>query len=235
MSARRRERNEGHLCWYCPLFCDRSVVTDPCQLRDRSEHQARTRSSVSPRIGEESVSWETAIQFASQAISRSRFACLTGAIGDIVAAGEALDLGRWLNAAIDLFDSDASFACFDVMQRRGAIQTTLNEVRERCDLFLLIGDDGLLERYPLLAERTRPIRSEQRVLLIGDWSDASRKRFESSGRHAITIRASTDRLASGLLTADVLSADRKLLASNQLCVVCWSMNGPPIHRATRCG
>lgn len=211
------------LCQGCSLYCDRAVVTAPCSRELQFQTLHGTSQELQPRIFGKEVDWNEALDEAVRVLRASRYTLLTGGMRDVETSRLALRLAREVHAVVDAWDSDPAFRYFQVMQRRGMIQTTLAETRERCNLLVIIGDDRLLEEYPLLPERLSLQCSDSQTLLLGDWSEEARQRFEQAGHQALAIRSDWKKLPLSLLIQDAFEGPRHWLGEDRQWVVAWSM------------
>lgn len=211
------------LCQGCSLYCDRAVVTAPCSRELQFQKLHGTSQEFLPRIFGKEVGWQEALDEAARVLRESQYTLLTGWMRDVETARLALRLARESHAVVDAWESDPAFHYVQVMQRRGMIQTTLTETRERCNLLVILGDDHLLEEFPLLPERLSLQRSNSQTLLVGEWSEASRQRFEQAGHPTLAIRSDWKRLPLSLLMQDALEGPRHWLGEDRQWVVAWSM------------
>lgn len=171
---------ENVACGFCGLGCDDLTV----EVEGR---QVRAKAPVCPeaarllrrldtsdpvaRVAGETASETEAADAARQILAHAR-APLIGGLGvDMTGAGAAVDLAIRFGGVLDHYASEGLFRNYAAAQRTGWLSTTLAEVRNRCDLLLVIGDDPsatwgrLFERFfpatPLFAG------ADRRVVFLG--------------------------------------------------------------------
>jgi hypothetical protein len=101
-------------------------------------------------------------------VRRANSVLVTGRIYTVESARSAIDFARRFDALIDPWDSDGAFDAIASMQRVGGYSVSLGEARDRSDLWIVIGDDRVLEQTPRLPEAMRCGRAVP-VLLLGRW------------------------------------------------------------------
>jgi len=105
---------------------------------------------------------------AARAILAGARAPLIGGLGaDMAGAGALTDLAVRFGGVLDHYASEGLFRNYAAAQRTGWLAVTLAEVRNRCDVLLVVGEDPtvnwgrLFERFfpetPLFADQTRKV------------------------------------------------------------------------------
>ena len=171
---------ENVACGFCGLGCDDLTVevegrqvrakAPVCPEAARLLRRLDTADAVA-RVAGETASETDATEAARQILANAR-APLIGGLGvDMAGAGAAVDLAIRFGGVLDHYASEGLFRNYAAAQRTGWLSTTLAEVRNRCDLLLVVGDDPsatwgrLFERFfpatPLFAGANR------RVVFLG--------------------------------------------------------------------
>lgn len=140
---------------------------------------------------------ESSLRIVSQQLRRSSSILVTGRIHCVESARGAIELARRFDAAIDPWDSDPASDAISAMQRGGGYSVSLGEARDRADLWVVVGQDSLLEQTPRLASAMNRGESVP-LLLLGRWSDASIQNFKSSGFDVICIECELEDLPKRL-------------------------------------
>ncbi|MDQ0509788.1 formylmethanofuran dehydrogenase [Ancylobacter amanitiformis] len=212
------ETIEDVVCGFCGLGCDDLRV----EVEGRALRAAGTicpeaarlirRLDVADRpasVAGTAVDLDTAAEAARHILLGAR-ATLIGGLGtDMAGAGALTDLAIRFGGVLDHHASDGLFRNYASVQRTGWLATTLAEVRNRCDLLLVIGEDPagqwgrLFERLfpeaPLFAEGRR------RVVFIGGAPGETARRQLG---HADISHLATDDPVAVLEALGALSAGR---------------------------
>ena len=141
---------ENVACGFCGLGCDDlTVEVEGRQVRAKAPvcpeaaRLLRRLDTVDPvaRVAGETASEADAAKVARQILTAAR-APLIGGLGvDMAGAGAAVDLAIRFGGALDHYASEGLFRNYAAAQRTGWLSTTLAEVRNRCDLLLVVGED----------------------------------------------------------------------------------------------
>lgn len=148
------------VCPFCSLLCDDLVLKlRGNSLTVRSKGCPRSirgfeyrAAPAAPRIVGERVTLEQAIKRAAQILKRARQPLISGMGTDVAGCRAALALAEKCGAVVDHMHGDAAMSNTLVLQNRGWMQTTLTELRNRADLVVLVGTDGV-HGYPRFFER----------------------------------------------------------------------------------
>ncbi|WP_428029301.1 formylmethanofuran dehydrogenase [Ancylobacter sp.] len=167
---------EDVACGFCGLGCDDLTVEvegrairakgSLCPEAARLLRRLDTSDPVA-RVAGEVAGQADAAKAARQILAAAR-APLIGGLGvDMAGAGAAVDLAIRFGGVLDHYASDGLFRNYAAAQRTGWLSTTLAEVRNRCDVLLVVGDDPaatwgrLFERLfpatPLFADQGRTV------------------------------------------------------------------------------
>ncbi|MFG1361539.1 formylmethanofuran dehydrogenase [Xanthobacter pseudotagetidis] len=137
------------LCPFCGLGCDDlEVEVSGRAVRPRKAcgEAARLleRSGDPPpacRVEGRPASFEEAVRAAAGLIAPRRAIAMAGLGADLEGLGRLYDLARTVGASLDHAASAGLFANLDRLARKGWIAATLAEVRNRCDLMVVLGPD----------------------------------------------------------------------------------------------
>ena len=149
------------LCPFCGLGCgdigidqdDSGIAPRPsgCPQADRLFR----RSAAVPtdaRMAGAAVSIDDAVAEAARLLANSHAPLIAGLATDVDGVLSALTLAERIGATVDHERSDALFRNLAVLRRFGWSTTTLAELRNRCDLVLVVGPDPAAA-FPRLWER----------------------------------------------------------------------------------
>lgn len=206
-----------HSCPLCSLHCQRSDWIASCPIAGRFD-PASEGDVFSKSLATEGVrAWvsgverplEEAIRLWQRWWEGSRSRAIGGVPADVQATRALVRLAERSDAIWDLWASEATWSAIEGLQRDGATLTTFTEVRRYCQQIWIVGDDRLLDRYPMLPEHLRPegeaassTDRRQGVLetrLLGCWSRRAKERFEGAGHQVVLWESELERLPHGLL------------------------------------
>ncbi len=149
------------LCPFCGLGCgdigidqdDSGIAPRPtgCPQADRLFRRSMA-VPTDARMGGGAVSMDDAIAEAARLLGASRAPLIGGLATDVDGVLSALTLAERIGATVDHERSDALFRNLAVLRRFGWSTTTLAELRNRCDLVLVVGPDPAAA-FPRLWER----------------------------------------------------------------------------------
>jgi len=161
------QRTRPWTCPFCALLCDRfGVTTDtdgsfalvgsrcPRALRSLEQFSARAEPA-NATIDGAPVSLDAALDAAAQILARARQPLFAGLATDLAGARALYRLGSACHAIFDHAHGETMLAGLRALQDRGAIQTTLAEIRSRADLLVCLGTQPSL-RYPEFFRRVAP-------------------------------------------------------------------------------
>lgn len=149
------------LCPFCGLGCgDIGIDRDPSGIAPRPSGCPQAdrlfrRSLAVPtdaRRGGAAISMDDAIAEAVRLLEASRAPLIAGLAADVDGVLAALSLAERVGATVDHERSDALFRNLSVLRRFGWSVTTLAELRNRCDLVLVVGPDPAAA-FPRVWER----------------------------------------------------------------------------------
>lgn len=149
------------LCPFCGLGCgdigidqdDSGIAPRPsgCPQADRLFRRSAT-VPTDARMGGTAVSMDDAVAEAARLLANSHAPLIAGLATDVDGVLSALTLAERIGATVDHERSDALFRNLAVLRRFGWSTTTLAELRNRCDLVLVVGPDPAAA-FPRLWER----------------------------------------------------------------------------------
>lgn len=189
------------VCGFCGLGCDDLEIAVAGRVvtpRAGCPEAARLlpRADVpppAPRVGGSPVTLEAAVAAAAGHLATARSAAVAGLGADLDGLRRLYDLAMVAGGSFDHAASGGLFANLDRLARRGWIAATLAEVRNRCDLLVVFGDDPSAA-FGRFFERAFPARPA-----IADVDDAPL--FVPGARRALVMvggplsAATRDRLA----------------------------------------
>jgi len=205
------------LCSFCSLVCeipdldDRAEGSEPwCIKRSgqrklvplrlasmASAHRSAVTSDAVVTSDAQESYLESSLRIASQQLRRASSILVTGRIHCVESARGSIELARRFDAAIDPWDSDPASDAISAMQRGGGYSVSLGEARDRAELWVVVGQDSLLEQTPRLASAMHRGESVP-LLLMGRWSDASIQIFRDAGFDVICIECELEDLPKRL-------------------------------------
>lgn len=149
------------LCPFCGLGCgdigidrdESGIAPRPtgCPQADRL-FQRSVAVPTDARMGGAAVTNDVAIAEAVRLLGASRAPLIAGLAADVDGVLAALSLAERIGATVDHERSEALFRNLAVLRRFGWSVTTLAELRNRCDLVLVVGPDPAAA-FPRLWER----------------------------------------------------------------------------------
>ncbi|MEP9367097.1 formylmethanofuran dehydrogenase [Xanthobacter sp. VNH20] len=165
------------VCGFCGLGCDdlevkvqgrsvrpRSACPEATALLERSDGVPPV-----PRVAGRETSLKEAAARAGALLAASRSAVFSGLGADVDGVRGVFDLALRFGASFDHAASGGLFRNLDTLQRRGWIATTLAEVRNRCDLLVVVGADPTPD-FARFFERALPVASGE--VADGDGDEA---------------------------------------------------------------
>ncbi|MDF2763605.1 MAG: formylmethanofuran dehydrogenase [Rhodospirillales bacterium] len=177
-------RLEEAVCPFCSLACDDlhlkrterggvALVGPECPLARTGYIEAGTDEDLPPRIDGQAVAESAAIERAAALIASSAAPLVAGLAAEVDGVRAALALADACGAALDHLRAEGLMRLLLPLIERGAVQTTLSELRNRADLVLVLGPDPR-RIAPRLIERALPPTglfvqeaAPRRILFIG--------------------------------------------------------------------
>lgn len=144
-------------CGFCGLGCDDlEVAVMGREVRPRRACPEAARllrrgpgQPGGPRVGGREVSLAEAASAAAAHLKASRAAAFSGLGADVAGLRGLADLAVAFGASLDHAGSEGLFRNLDTLQRVGWVACTLAELRNRCDVLVVVGADptGLFSRF----------------------------------------------------------------------------------------
>jgi len=147
-------------CPFCSLLCDDLVIHNnkgSLVIRKNGCHLARQHFeqppvNLEPEIKGKPVSLNDAVQEAVRILKKSRQPLIGGLGTDVNGSRAAMHLAEKTGAVVDHMHSTGAIRNIRVLQDRGWMTTTMAEIKNRADLILFAGTDGITN-YPRFFER----------------------------------------------------------------------------------
>jgi formylmethanofuran dehydrogenase subunit B len=154
------------VCPFCSLACDDlrlkrterggvALIGPECPLARTGYIEAGTAEAAPPRIEGRAAAESAAIERAAALIGLSRAPLVAGLAAEVDGVRAALALADACGAAVDHLRAEGLMRLLLPLIERGAVQTTLSEMRNRADLVLVLGPDPR-RIAPRLFERALP-------------------------------------------------------------------------------
>lgn len=223
MGETTRETVHDVVCGFCGLGCDDlTVEVEGREVRARAGAcpeavRLLRRLDVPdprPRVNGAEIDIAEAAAVAGRLLSQARAPLIAGLGTDMAGAGALVDLAVRHGAILDHYASEGLFRNYASAQRTGWLATTLAEVRNRCDLLLVVGEDPsaafgrLFERLfpadPLFAGKGEGAAPRHVVFLGAEPSAAARRQLA----HVAFSHLATDDPVAVLEALGSLVADR---------------------------
>ncbi|QFR31762.1 formylmethanofuran dehydrogenase [Ancylobacter sp. TS-1] len=207
MAGAASETIHDVVCGFCGLGCDDlsvevegrairaagTVCPEAARLLRRLDVADRAASIAGSPAG-----FEEAAAAAHRLLAEARSPLIGGLGTDMAGAGALVDLATRFGGVLDHYASEGLFRNYAAAQRTGWLSVTLAEVRNRCDLLLVVGEDPgatwgrLFERLfpatPLFADAGRKV-----VFLGGGPGDKAKAQLSGA---AVVHHASDDPVAA---------------------------------------
>ncbi|MBS7544905.1 formylmethanofuran dehydrogenase [Ancylobacter oerskovii] len=232
------------VCGFCGLGCDDLEV-------EVAGREVRPRASVCPEAarllrrldtGAEAGPASDAVYGRARKLLEAARAPVFAGLGADVDGGRAiLDLAARHGGVLDHAVSDGLFANYAAAQRTGWLATTLAEVRNHCDVLLVVGEDpsASFGRFFERALPTDPLfaASRQVIVLGGTLGAAARRQLGAAGVTEIAAEDLTAALSAltqmvagpaprgtsfGGAAADALEAAAAALKAAAYAVAVWN-------------
>lgn len=150
------------VCPFCGLLCDDLTVASEggvlrvtngaCPVGAQAFSGVPAPSAPVARVGGREVPLNDAIAEAARLLEQARQPIIGGLATDVAGVRAAARLADRVGGVVDHMNSANSLRNLLVLQDGGWVTTTLSEVRNHCDLLVLVGND-LTRRHPRLLDR----------------------------------------------------------------------------------
>lgn len=207
-------------CPFCSLLCDDLVVENRDShlkvkkngCRKAIYHFETAPTLSSPQIKGKNVSLNEAIDAAVKLLRKSSLPLITGMGTDVNGARGAMLLAEKTGAIIDHAHGDGAVCNIRVLQDNGWIMTTMAEIKNRADLVIFAGTDGITN-YPRFAERTiwsdgsmfNRKNKQREIVYVGDNLDTSAS-ITKSGKKPDVIQCNQQQIIEVFSTLHALVA-----------------------------
>lgn len=220
------------ICACCSLLCSSDSPRElECPLRQSV--LTRLSSRASKNVVSEPDAQE-GIRDAIQLLAGAEHILITGRICSVQTARSAVRLAQKLGATIDCAENGALFRNIEAVQRSGANTISISEARDLSNTLIVIGDDRLLDAFPLLPESlcrgsSSPLYASvpQNVVLIGQWGESALGKWRAAGFHAWTVPCAIQSIPTALAqtTRMPMTSESELvktILSSKYTTVVWS-------------
>ena len=190
------------ICSFCSLLCELTPEVS-CSKRIASLSQVSRRLE---RLGPSGSAVDEAAQRAIRQVGNATDVLITGRFRCVETTRSAVELAQRYSAVIDPWDSDHAMQAIASVQRSGGYGVSLGEARDRSDLWIVIGQDRMLDHTPLLPQAIHP-GGRVSLLLLGKWSDSSIQQWQQAGFEVLCIDVPLEDLPRCLSQATRLGVD----------------------------
>lgn len=165
-------------CPFCPLLCEDITLNDTAGARPEASNTACPRltqalatfsehdGSRRPQINAHDTDLASALSRAAEILSHARRPLFSGLATDVAGARALYELAAHNGAIVDHMHGDALAANKLALQDRGALFTTLSEIRSRADLIVVIACEPS-RRYPRFYERVLEPARQASIVFVG--------------------------------------------------------------------
>lgn len=165
-------------CPFCPLLCEDITLTDTADARAEASNTACPRmtqalatfsehdGSRRPQIDAHDTDLASALSRAAEILSHARRPLFSGLATDVAGARALYELAAHSGAIVDHMHGDSLAASTLALQDRGALFTTLSEIRSRADLIVVIACEPS-RRYPRFYERVLEPERQANIVFVG--------------------------------------------------------------------
>jgi formylmethanofuran dehydrogenase subunit B len=209
------------VCPFCGLGCDDVSLTVSGATVEAGEGACGRAAALfrrgpepapSARVNGREVPFEVAVAAAGELLADARSPVYAGLGADVDGVRAVLKLAGATGGSVDHYCSPGLFRNLSTSQRRGWIATTFAEVRNRCDLFVVVGPDPSKAFHQLYARVTpktgRFLKGARKIVFLGGEPTAE-GRAQLDGSTVEVIRVPD----GGLV--DALSRLRSLVAGGE--------------------
>jgi hypothetical protein len=187
------------ICPFCSLLCDEvdSQALDRlnCARRQNSLVHLRSLRSEPTRCDDD----QRDVDASRQALRSASHVLVTGRIASVETARAALQFAAKYNATIDCAEDGNVFKNTLAIQRSGMNSVSLAEARDLSDVFIVVGNDSLLQSVPRMPNAlANTSQADRLVLLLGDYSDVSINAWNAVGFNTWQVPIELDRIPAAL-------------------------------------
>lgn len=189
------------VCPFCGLGCDDATLKVSGEAVEAGEGVCGRAAALfargpeptpSARVNGREVPVEAAIAAAAELLAGSRSPVYAGLGADVDGVRAVLKLAAKTGGSVDHYASPGLYRNLASSQRKGWIATTFAEVRNRCDLFVVVGPDPSKAFHQLYARVTpktgRFLEGARKVVFLGGEPTAEAKaQLEGSTVETIAV------------------------------------------------
>ena len=189
------------VCPFCGLGCDDATLKVSGEAVEAGEGVCGRAAALfrrgpepapSARVNGREVPLEAAIAAAAELLAESRSPAYAGLGADVEGVRAVLKLAARTGGSVDHYASPGLYKNLASSQRKGWIATTFAEVRNRCDLFVVVGPDPSAVFHQLYARVTpktgRFIEGARKIVFLGGEPSAEAKaQLEGSSVEVIAV------------------------------------------------
>jgi formylmethanofuran dehydrogenase subunit B len=205
-------------CPFCSLLCDDLVIKNQngsLKVRKNGCHRAishfeQARPNAQPLIKGKATSLDDAISYTSAILRKASQPLIAGLGTDVNGMRSAIHLAERTGAIIDHMHSAGIMRNLRVVQDHGWIMTTLSEIKNRADLIIFAGTDGI-KNFPRFFERViwhkdalfnKKIRQRE-IVYIGEKLDTSAGK-NPAGRQPVILECRQEQIGEIISTLHAL-------------------------------
>lgn len=188
------------ICPFCSLLCDNSQAIVDCSLRSRRLEQIQTCTGDVDSI-------QNLIDKAKLWLDHSASVMITGRIVSVESSRAALAFAKRCRATVDCSDRAVTMDVASAMSKTGAFSTSIAEVRDLSDVIIVLGDDGLTDRFPKLASCLAKRDRAPVIILLGEQTSKSLKNWKQFFPETWSIECAMDRVPEALHSFFALQVD----------------------------
>ncbi|MBM2829864.1 MAG: formylmethanofuran dehydrogenase subunit [Gammaproteobacteria bacterium] len=211
-------------CPFCSLLCDDLVVknktgqlkvlSNGCSIAKSQFEQ--TQLPVKPGINGKEVTLDDAINHVINIFRKSRQPLIAGLGTDVAGMRAVMELADKTGAIVDHMYSDGAMRNIKVMQDHGWMMTTMAEIKNRADLIIFAGTDGITN-YPRFYERVIWNKNslfnidikQREIVYIGDHLNTSAGK-NPSGRLPTSINCKQEQISEIVATLHAMIVGNKI-------------------------
>lgn len=174
------------------------VIENGCAVNTPAFEQAIT--DTSPRVGGKEVSLDVAVAKAAELLKNTRLPVIGGCATDVNGMRALLALADRSGAVVDNINFAGARNNFLALQDSGWMNTTLAEVKNRCDLLLVVGTDleafapRFFERYLWNKEAMFVQDTSAREVIYLGKAPSGNASTSPNGKKALVLECATDAL-----------------------------------------
>ncbi|WP_020178609.1 hypothetical protein [Methylopila sp. M107] len=189
------------ICPFCGLGCDDVSLTVKGASVEAGEgvcgraaalFRRGPEAAPSPRVNGRDATLEVAILAAAELLAHAKAPVYAGLAADVDGVRSTLKLASKTGGSVDHYATPGLYRNLATSQRKGWIATTFAEVRNHCDLFVVVGPDPSKAFHQLYARVTpktgRFFEGARKIVFLGGEPTAeARAQLEGSTVETIAV------------------------------------------------